>query len=81
MAKDKKKKKAAKESAARRKGIRFVVYADTTGAWRWRMVDGNNRIVGNSGESFSDKTAAKNAVTNIMTDLANPDLPMGLTAQ
>jgi uncharacterized protein YegP (UPF0339 family) len=63
---------------ATRKGIRFEVYPDASGQYRWRMVDGNNRIVGNGGESFTSKTAAKKATENIMADLADPDNSMGL---
>lgn len=60
-------------------GIRFEVYVDAGTQWRWRMVDGNNRIVGVSGESFTRERDARRATENIMLDLANPELPMGLT--
>jgi uncharacterized protein YegP (UPF0339 family) len=60
-------------------GIRFETYADVSGAWRWRMVDGNNRIVGNSGESFTRERDVTRACKNIMADLADPAQSMGLT--
>jgi uncharacterized protein YegP (UPF0339 family) len=59
--------------------IRFELYPDAASEWRWRMVDGNNRVVGVSGEGYTRKADVKRAIENIMMDLANPEKPMGLT--
>lgn len=66
-------------TTGRTRGIRFEIYVDASLQWRWRMVDGNNRIVGVSGESFTRKGDATRATENIMEDLADPSLSMGLT--
>jgi uncharacterized protein YegP (UPF0339 family) len=64
---------------AKKTGIRFETYQDASGEHRWRMVDGNNRIVGVSGESFTRASDATRAVKNIMADLADSSKSMGLT--
>jgi uncharacterized protein len=38
---------------------KFEVYADSSGAYRWRLKAGNGVTVASSGESFSSKDAAK----------------------
>ena len=39
--------------------IRFELYADKGGKWRWRAKARNGRIVAASGESFASKSNAK----------------------
>lgn len=78
----KKYKIAPKEAVddSRPRGIRFETYKDANSEHRWRMIDGNNRIVGVSGESFTRAADARRSITNIMVDLADSDLGMGLTS-
>lgn len=58
------------------KGIRFETYPDVGNQYRWRMVDGNNRIVGVSGEGFTREKDARRAVENIKMDLAGGSAPV-----
>jgi uncharacterized protein YegP (UPF0339 family) len=62
-----------------KKGINFEVYKDANAEYRWRMVDGNNRIVGVSGEGFTRSHDARKAIENILTDLGESTAPMGIS--
>ena len=44
---------------------RFEVYADKSGAYRWRLVASNGRTIAASGESFSSKRKASYAARNV----------------
>jgi uncharacterized protein YegP (UPF0339 family) len=79
MSKKNKQKAETNVTSERKTSIRFEVYKDANAEHRWRMVDGNNRIVGVSGEGFTRSADARRAIENIMVDLANPAKPMGLT--
>lgn len=35
--------------------MKFYIYKDTAGLWRWRLVAANNRIIADSGESYYNK--------------------------
>lgn len=48
-------------------GRRAVVYRDAKGEWRWRVIAGNNRKVGDSGEGYKQRAYAVDAAAN-----ANP---------
>lgn len=50
-------------------GIVFDPYQDTSGEWRWRMVDGNNRIVGDSGEGYLTRQGVEKAIENVKADV------------
>lgn len=39
--------------------MKFVVYTDDGGSWRWRLVASNGQTVGSSGESFSSRASAQ----------------------
>jgi len=44
---------------------RFEFYQDSAKEWRWRIIAGNNKVVGASSEGFSSRQAAvKNARMN-----------------
>jgi hypothetical protein len=34
----------------------FEIYLDRANQWRWRMLAGNNRIIGDSGESYHNRS-------------------------
>jgi uncharacterized protein YegP (UPF0339 family) len=42
--------------------MRFEVYADTSGAYRWRLWSGSNKVAA-SGESFASKYNAERAAS------------------
>ena len=44
---------------------RFEPFEDTAGKWRWRLIDGNNRKVATSGESFASRSNALRAARNV----------------
>lgn len=45
--------------------MRFVLYQDTAGEWRWRLLARNNHILADSGEGYVERRAARAAVTRI----------------
>ena len=48
-----------------RKGERGEVYPDAAGAWRWRLIDGNNLKTAMGGEAFDSKDNAKRAFRQV----------------
>lgn len=42
--------------------MRYKVYQDTAGFWRWRLRAANNRIIADSGESYYNKSDCLSAV-------------------
>lgn len=52
-----------------RTGVRFETYADSAGEHRWRLVDGNNRIVATSGEGYTRAEDATRAQRNVVRDI------------
>ena len=40
----------------------FVTYQDKTGAWRWRFVAANGRIMADSGEGYCSEFNANRAI-------------------
>lgn len=44
--------------------MRFEVYRDVAGAYRWRLIASNGRNVASSGESFSSQSNATAAAQN-----------------
>lgn len=38
------------------------VYQDKAGGWRWRLRSGNNRIIAESGEAYSERRKAIEAL-------------------
>jgi uncharacterized protein YegP (UPF0339 family) len=44
---------------------KFVIYADSGGHYRWRLVANNGEIIAASGESFHSKFNAMRAVENV----------------
>lgn len=51
--------------------MKFEVYIDHGGKWRWRAVASNGRIVACSGESFASMYNAKRAVRNVIEIISN----------
>ncbi len=42
--------------------MRFHVYADTAGYWRWRLLAANNRTIADSGEGYFNKADCLSAI-------------------
>jgi len=45
--------------------MKFVIYKDSSGNFRWRLVSSNGQTVASSGESFSSHASAKRAAENV----------------
>ena len=47
--------------------MKFEIYPDKAGEWRWRLVAGNGRIVADSGEGYASKANVKRAIKRLIT--------------
>lgn len=45
--------------------MKFVIYADSSGNYRWRLVSPNGQTIASSGESFDSKSNARRAAENV----------------
>ncbi len=45
--------------------MKFVIYKDSGGNYRWRLVAGNGQTVASSGEAFDSKSNARRAAENV----------------
>ncbi len=45
--------------------MKFVIYADSRGGYRWRLVARNGQTVASSGEAFDSKSNARRAAENV----------------
>lgn len=45
--------------------MKFQIYKDKAGEWRWRLLASNGNIVADSGEGYQQKAACETAVRNI----------------
>lgn len=45
---------------------RFEPFQDNAGGWRWRLLAANNRIIADSGESYTRKEDAERAVGTVI---------------
>ena len=45
--------------------MKFVIYADSSGKYRWRLVSGNGQTVASSGEAFDSKSNTRRAAENV----------------
>ncbi len=43
--------------------MKFITYQDKAGKWRWRLKARNGRVVADSGQGYSTKGNAKQAVS------------------
>jgi uncharacterized protein YegP (UPF0339 family) len=46
-------------------GWNFHTYKDRAGAWRWRLVATNGKIVADSGEGYSSLSAVREAARRV----------------
>lgn len=54
--------------------MRFVIYQDAAGDWRWRLVDRNNEIVADSAEGYDSKSNARRAVQNVRSECGGAEI-------
>lgn len=45
--------------------MKFVIYKDSAGNYRWRLVSSNGQTVASAGESFTSHSNAKRAAENV----------------
>jgi uncharacterized protein YegP (UPF0339 family) len=45
--------------------MKFVIFKDEIGEWRWRLVGRNGRIIAAAGESFKRKGGCKKSVEKV----------------
>lgn len=49
--------------------MRFEVYKDRAGGWRWRIVASNGRIVADSAEAYTRKADAVRASLRVVEEI------------
>lgn len=52
----------------------FEVYTDKSGEWRWRLVARNGRIIADSGEGYSSRSGARDAIGSVQRDGSRADI-------
>jgi uncharacterized protein len=54
--------------------MKFEIYADAGGNYRWRLVASNGQTVASSGESFDSKYNARRAAENVKENAGTADI-------
>jgi uncharacterized protein YegP (UPF0339 family) len=54
--------------------MKFEVYADASGSYRWRLVASNGQTVASSGESFASKANARRAAENVKDNAGKAEI-------
>lgn len=54
--------------------MKFEIYADASGQYRWRLVSSNGQTVASSGESFDSKANARRAAENVRDGAGKADV-------
>jgi len=54
--------------------MKFQIYADTAGKYRWRLVSSNGQTVASSGESFDSKSNARRAAENVRDNAGKAEI-------
>lgn len=52
--------------------MRFILYVDTGGYWRWRLLAANNRTVADSGEGYFNKSDALHGIELVKSAYGAP---------
>jgi uncharacterized protein len=58
---------STEQKARKEQQMKYIMYKDTTGQWRWRLVAANGRIIANSGESYANKQDCIAAIALVKT--------------
>lgn len=56
--------------------MKFDVYQDATGEWRWRLVARNGRIVADGAESYASKRNARRAARRLWFAFFNNEVEL-----
>jgi hypothetical protein len=54
--------------------MKFEIYADASGSYRWRLVASNGQTVASSGESFASKANATRAAENVKENAGTAEI-------
>ena len=54
--------------------MKFEIYADAGGHYRWRLVASNGQTVASSGESFASKANARRAAENVKDNAGKAEI-------
>lgn len=54
--------------------MKFVIYADSSGKYRWRLVAGNGQNVASSGEAFDSQSNARRAAENVRDNAGSAEV-------
>ncbi len=54
--------------------MKFQIYADAGGNFRWRLMASNGQTVASSGESFSSKGSARRAAENVRDNAGSAEV-------
>ena len=54
--------------------MKFEIYADAGGNYRWRLVASNGQTVASSGESFDSKYNARRAAENVKENAGTAEI-------
>ncbi len=52
--------------------MKYTMYKDTQGYWRWRLTAANNRIIADSGESYVNKADCRSAIDLVKSSSGAP---------
>jgi uncharacterized protein YegP (UPF0339 family) len=52
----------------------FTIYRDSAGGFRWRLRAGNHRIVADSGESYVERSGARQAAERVRRAIGGADI-------
>jgi uncharacterized protein len=42
--------------------MRYIIFKDSTGQWRWHLRAANGRVIANSGEGYGNKADCQSAI-------------------
>jgi uncharacterized protein YegP (UPF0339 family) len=45
--------------------MKFHIYKDSAGEWRWRLKSANGRIIADSGEGYSSEQACRDDIDRV----------------
>lgn len=52
--------------------MKYVMYKDTQGYWRWRFVASNSRIIAVSSEAYNNKADCRSSIDLVKTSAYAP---------
>lgn len=54
--------------------MKFEIYPDAGGSYRWRLIAGNGQNIASSGESFDSKSNARRAAENVRDNAGKAEI-------